>query len=183
MGFPNELIQKLRQAIFNENAGTAFTTLSSFNRKIENKEVYDFQYIFTGVAAGAKVYVSLRTPSNARMHLVVVTTTEEDAVFKSYQNTTWTADGTQGDTFNRFINEAPASVCEIYYGGTPNVLGSNRFNILLPGGSGPFSSGASVRSDSESILAESQELTIEVENTSTGAQDINVTLEWFEERV
>lgn len=181
--FPNELIQKFRKAFFGGGDSYALTTIDVFNSKIENKEVYDFQKLFIGVPAAGKSYVSMRTPTTANAHLVVSVFSEGKAYFKSYTGTTWTDDGTSGTIFNRYIDGADPSVLELYYGGTPNVLGTQRFEVLMPGGSGPFASGASIRSDSESILANNMELTIEVENVTNANQDISIAVEWFEERV
>lgn len=154
-------------------------TIDEVHNNIHEKKFYDTQKVVTDVADDGYVYVSLR-PQSKEMHLIVTIDVEAKAYFKSYVDTTWTADGTEMTIFNRYIDSAPASTVLTYLNGTVNVLGTQRFEKLLPGGYGPFSSGATASGRIESILDAGIELTLEIQNVSGSAQDIGVTVEWYE---
>lgn len=151
--------------------------------RIHEKQVYDAQYVYEDVVNNGIVYMSIRCPNTADAHLVVIANVEGKARFKSYKNTTWADDGTEVESFNRYIDGAKPSIVEVYQGGTVDTLGEARFDILIPAGSGPLSSGSSFGGDSESVLSHDNELTIEITNQSGNTKDIGISIEWYEERL
>jgi len=149
------------------------------HENIHNKNMFDWQKIFFSVADDDYIYLSLR-PQTKEMHLIVTIEAEGKAIFKSYSDTTWTADGTEGDTFNRYINDAPDADSKIYYGGIVDTLGDQRFDKLILGGTGPRSTGSTSSDRIESVLQPLKELTIAVQNISGLAKDFGMSIEWYE---
>ena len=153
--------------------------IDSVHQEIHNKNYFDFQRVFEDVADNNSVYVSIR-PTTKSAHLIVTTEAEGTCRFKSYVDTTWTADGTIGNVFNRYINDAPTADTVVYYDGTVGTLGVLRFDQLIAGGTGPRSTGGSGGNRVESILGAGHEITIELTNTAGQTKDIGITVEWYE---
>lgn len=149
------------------------------HENIHDKNFFDFQKTFIDVLNNGYVRISLR-PQTKEMHLIITVETEGKCYFKSYIDTTWTDDGTLESTFNRYINDSPAADAQIYSQGTVDTLGTQRFDKLIPGGTGFFSTGATSSSRVETVLDSGLELTLEVQNVSNTSDDIGITVEWYE---
>ena len=151
------------------------------HENIHDKNFWDSQYIFDDVANDGVAYISIRATQCKEMHFTVAVDAEGKCLFKSYVNTTWADDGIEGDIFNRYINGAPDATGLIYYAGTPDVLGTQRFQKLILGGLGPQSTGSSAQgSRVESVLDPGNEITIEITNVSGNVKDFGVIIEWYE---
>ena len=160
--------------------GTKYVkTIGVVHERIHVKKMFDFQRVFLDTANNSVIYVSIR-PQLVEAHLVITINAEGKSWFKSYVDSTWTSDGTLGTTFNRHIDLAPPADALVYYSGTPNVLGTQRFDKLLLGGTGPQSSGTSGSERIETVIDEGRELTIAITNKSGQAKDIGIELEWYE---
>ena len=149
------------------------------HEQIHRKNYFDFTHVFAAILDDGFVRLSIR-PQTKEAHLIVTVSAEGKALFKSYVDTTWSADGTAGSTFNRYINDSPDADTLIYYGGTMDVVGTMRFDTLVLGGLGPQSTGATSGSRVESVLDSGHELTIEIQNVSGQSKDIGVVIEWYE---
>lgn len=147
--------------------------------RVNNKEYFVYMHRFENVANDGTVTISMRAITKA-MHLVVTTYVEGKVIMKSFHGSTFTDDGTAGNIFNRFIDNAPSPTGQIYQGGTVDVLGSARFDVMIPAGSGPQSSGNIAIDGSQSVLEVGEELTIQWTNVAGQVRDIGVAIEWYE---
>lgn len=150
------------------------------HQKIHSGNFYDYQKVSEDLADGAILLTSLRA-NTKDLHVIITIDAEGKSRLKSYVNTTWSDDGSAGSIFNRFIDDAPITTANVYYGGTVSILGTLRFDKLLLGGTGPRSTGATSGQRVESVLSQGNELTISIENVSGSAKDVGVTIEWYEE--
>lgn len=149
-------------------------------KKIHEKGFFDYQKRYLSVADNATITLQLKA-INKQMHLIITTDAEGKTYFDSYRSTTYTDDGVEADTFNRFIDNAPDAECKIYETPTVDVLGSGRFQKLILGGTGPRTTGSSSGNGIESVLDVGQNLYLVWTNKSGQAKDYGITVEWYEE--
>lgn len=137
------------------------------------------QHIFEDVPNNDYRYLSIRTQDKMAL-IEVITDAEGKSYFKSFEGTTWSNDGTLHETFNRIIGYPREAETQVYINGTPNDIGSERFDKLILGGDGPKSSGSSNGIPKTSVMPPRTELTIQVQNVSGNTKDIGMTIEWAE---
>jgi len=155
-------------------------TMSDVTNHIHEKQYFDYQKRFLAVANDGTVTLKLEATTKD-MHVIANLDVEGKAYFDSYVDTVYTDDGTLQDTFNRFIDDAPAALSKIYLTPTVSDNGTQRFQKLIAAGSRPFSTGASTGGRVESIVAKGFNVYLVITNKSGSAQDFGVTIEWYEE--
>ena len=147
---------------------------------INEKRYFDYQERFLDVADDATITFKLSAVTKD-MHLVIIVDAEGKSHLDSYENTTFSTNGTEQTTFNRFIDNAPDATSKIYLTPTVTTIGDKRFSKLILGGTGPQSTGSTGGVFVESVLSKGYDLYLVITNKSGQAKDYGVTIEWYEE--
>lgn len=159
-------------------------TIDKIHQEIHEGQVTTINYLALAVANDG--YARLRiTTGEKRFHVALYFDVEAKAYLKTYAGTTYTAEGTLPDTnltvFNRNSGNAKAFLFTVRYNPTVNVLGTQRGNRLLPGGTGGNSVGLSGGERIESVIPPNSDFLIEVQNKGGQTKDIGIIVEGYEE--
>lgn len=122
--------------------------------------------------------IHVRPPAGYEAHLRFVIVTEGKAYFKTYQGTTYTADGTAITPFNRATN-GDATTLLAWHTPTINVLGTLRGDDMIPGGTGGNATGGNISGELESIIAPNTDILFRVQNVKGTAGDLNIILNYY----
>ena len=155
-------------------------TISYTHKKVHEGKIWDAQKTFSISSNGGEILFRIKATTK-NLHIIFNVTAGADARFESYYGTTYTDDGIAVPIFNRIVNGITGETAEVYHTPTVNVLGTQRFDKFIPGGSGRQSSGGSDQSRIETIISAGQELLIKVVNLSSQTENAGITAEWYEE--
>lgn len=158
-------------------------TIDIAEQKGNEDKNYTINYLEKSVANNGFIRLRIITPANVEAHVVFQLGSEGKAYFKTYANTTYTADGTlpDGVKLTQFSRSGDGpSVIVARYNPTINVIGSVRGNQVIFGGSGPISTGSVRASGISSIIKPNRDLLIELQNVSGVVKDMEVIADYYE---
>lgn len=151
------------------------------SQMINDGNFFTASKLFTTVADDAISYIRAKSGDKYCSFSFSVSVTGKAYIF-TYSGTTYTVDGTATLLVNRNTTAglaAPETV--IYHTPTVNVLGTKRFEDLIPGGEHVQTRAGSVGGASiVTKLAPDQDLLIAVQNKSGAAIDASVVINFFE---
>ncbi len=159
------------------------TNIDIAHHKIHEGVTFTADYLKEAVANDGFERVHIKAVDK-HIHLVIKSDVGGKFTFKTYSDTTYTALGTLSNgvnltKYNRKIGGDNSNAL-VYFAPTVNALGTLRVNTLLPGGTGPQTTGASDGSRVETIIPAGHDLLLVYQNKSGQAKDMSVTLEWYE---
>lgn len=165
--------------------GTIYSgTIDKIHQEIHEGQVTTINYLALGVLNDG--YARLRITTGAKpFHVALYFDVEAKVYIKTYSGTTYSVDGTLPDAnlivFNRNPANAKSFLSTIRYNPIVNVLGTQRGNRMLPGGTGGNSVGLSGGERVESIIPANSDFLLEVQNKGGQTKDIGIIIEGYEE--
>lgn len=165
--------------------GVAEVIIDNVLMNVINWKSFDSNYLEMAVANDASIKL-LVTTWNVKMHFKATVVCEWKAYYKSYIGWTYTG-GTAPDNTKLSVLARNATVnytswVTLKYWPTVSVLGTQRANLLIIGGTWPHSTGGT-SGTSESIIWPNTTFLIDLQNKSGQAKDMQVILEWYEETI
>ena len=162
-----------------------FIVTSRNHREVHEGEFYTFGFTFLSVADDGFAY--LRFLSGAKnLHLGLEVTAEGKSLAFLYRGTTFTAPGDAVAIINNNCASSNTALVTAFSEPTHDVLGTlltPANGILLPGGLGPQSVGAEVKSDEERVTGIDTEYLVAVKNVSGLSKDITIIVAGYEETI
>lgn len=175
----NELGEVVNLADILKSGGVVQLDLA--NQMINEGNFFTASKLFAAVADSGYAYMRIKNGAKYCFFSFSVAVTGK-AYIATHLGTTYTADGTAALLVNRNTTaglDSPAAV--VYHTPTINVLGTTRFEDLIPGGEHVQTRVGSVGGASIGTkLAPSQDLLIAVQNKSGAAIDASVVINFFE---
>ena len=155
-----------------------YEAIDPVHQAVHEKGMYTISKTFKGVANNAFVDIHIVPPTGYEAHTRIVIVCEGKAYFTSYVGTTYTNEGTAITPFNRVTN-GDATTAVVKFGTTPLVLGTQRGDDMINGGTGGNSSGGTLNQDIESIISPTQDLLLRVQNVAGTAKDIGFIVNYY----
>lgn len=161
--------------------------LDVVHRHVHDGEMYVANLKRVGVLDGAKVHLLIRA-TDKPVHFVLGFGAEGKCLFKTYEGTTFSDDGTAPDgtvltTFNR-VTSLDGMTALVTYDPTVDVLGTLRGNRIIFGGvDTPGNSAVATTTGEErieSVILPGDNILIEIENVSGLTIDIELIVDWYE---
>jgi len=161
----------------------AWFTLDYEHFMVHEGKSYTANYLETALANDATMRLRFTAGAKAA-HLIIQFNGGGLGVFNSYAGTTYSADGTLPDgvkltSFKRAAYN-PDATATLRYAPTVNVLGAMRGNQVIPGGTGPQSTGAGTGSRIESIISPNVDILLTLTNKSGQPKHFGLVLDWYE---
>lgn len=152
---------------------------------IEQGLFFSAEYLFAAVANDGYAYLRVTNPSsNKKLHVQFNVNNEKKMYVASFANTTYSGNGTAVTKFNRNTGSSNVAEAVIYHTPTINVLGSQRGNSMIAVNANQYVQiGGAPSAYIDSIVAPGKEILIRLQNKGGSAQDIAITVNWYEEQV
>ena len=161
------------------------TYIDYAHQKIHEGKGFVANYIQNAVPDNNIRRLRLTAANNRAMHVVIGIDVTGKFSFKTYEGTTYTVQGTAPDgttltAFNRILGRDGRSGI-VRHNPTVDELGALRASRIIPGGTGPQSTGTTASERWESIIPPGHDLLLVFQNLSGQAKDLDVTIDWYEE--
>lgn len=157
-----------------------------FEQKASEGRAFGISYFPTDIANNTTRYLRIKTNSK-EANLVLDISASANCEFKSYEGTTYTADGTEPDGivltyFNRKLIDKVAKT-QVYHTPTIDDLGKLRMVKFVPGGEKAQTTGGSVATNLKTVVPPESDLLISVTSLagSGATADIVINMDWYEE--
>lgn len=153
-------------------------SIDAVHEAIHEGGMYTISKSFLAVANDGIADIHIVVPAGYEAHLRLYVGAEGKANVKTYTGTTYTGAGTAITPFNR-KSGLNGSTVTAFHTTTPNVLGTQRGDDLVFGGTTGSSVGGTFSSDFESIIAPSSDFLLRVQNKGSSAKDINIIFNYY----
>ena len=159
-----------------------FESIDAVHQAVHERGMYTVSKTFKAVANNAIVDFHIIPPAGYESHTRITIITEGKVYFVTYLNSTYTDEGTIHVPFNR-ATSGDASTAVVKFGTTPLVLGTQRGDDMINGGTGGNSSGGSLNQEIESIIAPTHDLLLRVQNVAGNAKDISFIINYYMRKI
>ena len=159
-----------------------FIQIDRNHREVHEGEFFTFGYTFIDVADTAIVHVRFLTGSKS-FHWAPQVDPEGKAYAFIYRGTTYTNGGTTVAVINNNCISTNTAELTAFQAPTIDALGTlltPENGILIPGGLGPQSVGASIKADEERVSKTAQDYLIAAQNVSGQPKDITIQVAGYE---
>jgi len=163
-----------------DNTTTYITELSLFDYMNNSGNVFTISKTAIGVANNA--YLDIRVKSGSKpSYLEILYSSEGKGYFKTYLNTTYSANGTQLTPFPRNSGSTKTLQTLVYQAPTINVLGQIRGDDFIGKSSGnPQTRAGGGGTVSGTIIDPTHDLLIRLQNVSGAVSDLNLIINILE---
>jgi hypothetical protein len=155
----------------------------TFNHhEIHDGNFYGISFTFLLVADDAFADLRFLLGANS-FHYGIRVTPEGKALALVYRNSTYTDNGTEVEAINNNCASSKTALLTAYHTPTIDTTGTlltAENGILIPGGLGPQSIGADVKTDEERVGAATQDILVRVQNKSGLPKDITIQISGYE---
>ena len=178
----NNLHNRLLNVIKNHLEGWYVGTIDYISDKIHNGEMYTITYLWKDVANEGSVNLRLLANSTHSCHFKFSITSTGMIYFKTYLDTTYTANGTEYTPFNRKTDVTDSANVTVYTDATIDSFGDLRGDgVAGSGTNAPSRIGATGAGDkSESVLMPDNDMLIYIQNVAGATNDIGININFYE---
>lgn len=155
-----------------------YEAIDPVHQAIHERGMYTISKTFKAVANLAFVDFHIIPPADYEAHTRISIIAEGKVYFVTYLGSTYTVAGTDYVPFNRVTN-GDATTATVKFGTTPLVLGTQRGDDMISGGTGGNSGGGSLNQEFETIISPLNDLLMRVQNVAGTAKDITININYY----
>jgi hypothetical protein len=161
---------------------TAIINIDSFHHEIHEGETFITSHYVASIANNADIILHI-TPGTKFDHLVFSGSCGGDALLELFEDPDVDADGVAEAEINMKRLGGAVAESVVVSDPTVNVVGTNLFECLLPGGTGGNATGGimGLRQNSEFPLDPDKTYMTRLTNTSGNAKPGCLIIQWYEE--
>lgn len=157
------------------------TCISHDENMIHEGKMFSTSYLFTAVTDNDYARLRIINDANHELHFSFAVETEAKVYIKFYEDTTYTVDGTEVDSFNSKRSSGNTTGATVYHTPTIDNIGTE-IRTGLQGTAGKFvEAGGADGSKTERMLNVSTDYLIAVQNKGGAAKDIVIRIRFGED--